>query len=58
MNYEVGDLVRSRLDRQIGIVVSTKIPHVNKGLRVQWTQTGERRNYYKGNQWQLEKLCK
>ena len=56
MNYEIGNLVRSRLDRQIGIIISTKIPHVNKGVRVQWIQTGERRNYYKGNQWQLEKL--
>ena len=56
MNYEIGDLVRSRLDRQVGIIISTKIPHVNKGVRVQWIQTGERRNYYKANQWQLEKL--
>jgi len=58
MNYEIGDLVRNTLNGNIGIVVSTKIPHVNKGVRVQWSQTGERLNYYKNNQWQLEKLCK
>lgn len=56
MNYEIGDLVRNTLNGNIGIVVSTKIPHVNKGVRVHWSQTGERRNYYKGTQWRLEKV--
>ena len=58
MNYEIGDLVRNTLNGNIGIVISTKIQFVNKGLRVHWTQTGDRRNYYKGTQWRLEKLCK
>jgi len=56
MNYEIGDLVRNTLNGNIGIVISTKIQFVNKGLRVHWTQTGDRRNYYKGTQWRLEKL--
>jgi len=56
MNYNIGDLVRNTLNGDVGIVVSTKIPHVNKGVRVHWSQTGERRNYYKGQQYQLEKV--
>ena len=56
MNYEIGDLVRNTLDGKIGIVVSTKLPHVNKGVKVHWSQTGERQNHYKGQQYQLEKL--
>jgi hypothetical protein len=56
MNYEIGDLVRNTLNGDVGIVVSTKIPHVNKGVRVHWSQTGERRNYYMGTQWRLEKV--
>jgi len=56
MNYEIGDLVRNTLNGNIGIVVSTKIPHVNKGVQVHWPQTGERRNYYKGTQWRLERV--
>ena len=56
MNYEIGDLVRNTLNGDVGIVVSTKIPHVNKGVQVHWAQTGDTRNYYKGTQWRLEKL--
>lgn len=56
MNYEIGDLVRNTLNGNIGIVISTKIQFVNKGLRVHWTQTGDARTYYKGTQWELEKL--
>jgi hypothetical protein len=56
MNYEIGDLVRNTLNGDVGIVVSTKLPHVNKGVQVRWAQSGERQNYYKGTQWRLEKL--